>query len=59
VVANFVVGFDAVYSQAIVFDGVVALRTLRIFMVLFSTGWISSPAGGFYDSSYQDLSTYR
>jgi hypothetical protein len=40
-VASCIVGFDVGYSQAIVFDGVVALRTLRIFMVLFSTGWIS------------------
>jgi hypothetical protein len=58
-VANFVVSYDAGYSQAVVFDRVVALRTLRVCMVLLSTGWISSPAGGFYGLAYQDLSTYR
>ena len=47
-VASFDVSFDAGYSQVVVFDGVLALRALSICMVLFATGWISSPAGGFY-----------
>jgi hypothetical protein len=46
-VASFVVGLDAGYSQVVVSDGVVVLHTLRICMVLLSTEWISSPAGGF------------
>ncbi len=38
---GFVVGLDAGYSQVVVFDGVVALRALRICIVLLATEWIS------------------